>query len=271
MQPNQSNKTIRDFGDQWAIHGHLDQDYWTSKEMFIDHFGSLFSSSEISGKRVADIGSGSGRILQMISLFNPKFLYGIEPSHGFSILEKNTKNIPNLELINTRGEDFNIEDLDLVISFGVIHHIKDPEKTLVNAFNNLREGGKIIIWVYGYEGNELYVLFQKLFRPIIRLLPDRALDVLSSFLSFTAALYYHLLTRLHFKRFPLKDYLENVFIPCGKTQRKYITFDQLNPSYAKYYKKSEVAKLLTDAGFDNVKTFHRHGYSWTAIGTKQTT
>jgi SAM-dependent methyltransferase len=270
MEPKQSNKTIRDFGDQWAIHGQLDQDYWTSKEMFIDHFGSLFSSSEISGKRIADIGSGSGRILQMISLFNPKFLYGIEPSHGFSILQQNTRNIPNLELINTRGEDFKVEDLDLVISFGVIHHIENPQKTLVNAYHNLCEGGRLIIWVYGYEGHELYVLFQKLFRPMIRLLPDQALNVLSSVLSRAAALYYQILTRLHFNGFPLKDYLEKVFIPCGKTQRKYITFDQLNPSYAKYYKESEVIKLLTDAGFNRVNTFHRHGYSWTAIGTKTT-
>jgi hypothetical protein len=120
--------------------------------------------------------------------------------------------------------------------------------------------------VYGYEGNEIYVLFQKVFRPIIRLLPDQALDVLSGVLSGTAAMYYQVMKKLG--SFPLKHYLENVFIPCGKTQRKYITFDQLNPSYAKYYKESEVTKLLTDSGFHEVNTYHRHGYSWTAIGTK---
>jgi SAM-dependent methyltransferase len=268
MTPRHSSKTIRDFGNQWNIHGQLDHDYWTSKEMFIDHFGDLFDPTEISGKCVAEIGSGSGRIIRMISLFQPKMLYGIEPSHGFAVLKENTKSIPNLELINTRGEDFFIGNLDLLISFGVIHHIQNPEKTILNAFRNLRVGGKILIWVYGYEGNEIYALFQRICRPIIRLLPDKALDLLSQFLSEAAAVYFHTLIKCKVRKFPFKDYLEKVFIPCGKTQRKYITFDQLNPSYAKYYKRSEIVKLLADGGFQQIRTYHRHGYSWTAIGTK---
>jgi SAM-dependent methyltransferase len=268
MGHKSAKKTIDDFGNQWSIHGRLESGHWTSKEMFDDHFGELFNPREITGKRVADIGSGSGRIVKMIDIYRPSKLYGIEPSHGFSILRENTKDIKNLELLNTRGEDFNVGDLDLIFSLGVIHHIKNPLPTLMNANQNLKSGGKLVIWLYGYEGNEFYVLLQKLLRPFIRLLPDKVLNLVSGFLSKFVTLYYFMLKKLHVRNFPLKEYLEKVFIPCGKLERKYITFDQLNPLYAKYYKKNEVISLLLSAGFRDVEVFHRHEYSWTAIGTK---
>lgn len=44
--------------------------------------------------------------------------------------------------------------------------------------------------------------------------------------------------------------------------------DQLNPRHAKYYHGQEVERLLADAGFTEIRRYHRHGYSWTAIGTK---
>jgi len=183
MSRKSGNKTIEDFGSQWSIHGRLESGHWTSKEMFDDHFGDIFNPNEISGKRVADIGSGSGRIIKMIDIYRPAKLYGIEPSHGFSILRENTRDVKNLELLNIRGEEFSVGDLDFIFSLGVIHHIKNPLPTLVNANQNLKSGGKLVIWLYGYEGNEFYVLMQNLLRPFVRLLPDKILDLVSGILS----------------------------------------------------------------------------------------
>ena len=36
-------KTITDFGDQWDIHGKI-EDEWTSEEKFRDHFGNIFET-----------------------------------------------------------------------------------------------------------------------------------------------------------------------------------------------------------------------------------
>ena len=69
-----------------------------------------------------------------------------------------------------------------------------------------------------------------------------------------------------FFNLPLKSYFLKVFNLCGWKKRVDIIFDQLNPAYAKYYKKNEIEKELTDAGFVNLKFHHRHGYSWTATG-----
>ena len=53
-------------------------------------------------------------------------------------------------------------------------------------------------------------------------------------------------------------------------ERYLVIYDQLNPAFAKHYKEYEVRKLLEDAGFEDVKLHHRHGYSWSAVASKTT-
>jgi hypothetical protein len=67
---------------------------------------------------------------------------------------------------------------------------------------------------------------------------------------------------------PLRGYILSVFEKMSPEKRRLIIYDQLNPSYAKYYTQLEAKKLLSDGKFVNIRIHHRHGYSWTVIGTK---
>ena len=67
---------------------------------------------------------------------------------------------------------------------------------------------------------------------------------------------------------PLQKYMTEVIGPMSPQKRRLVIYDQLNPAYAKYYKKSEAYDLVANAGFENIKIYHRHGYSWTVVGTK---
>ena len=67
---------------------------------------------------------------------------------------------------------------------------------------------------------------------------------------------------------PLRGYLLSIFEKMSPAKRRLIFYDQLNPSYAKYYSRSEAEKLLVDGGFVDVQLHHRHGYSWTVVGTR---
>ena len=66
----------------------------------------------------------------------------------------------------------------------------------------------------------------------------------------------------------MKAYMIKVFNKCSFEKRNYIIFDQLNPSYSKYFKKEELQALLKDVGFKKLIIKHRHGYSWLAIAEK---
>ena len=97
------------------------------------------------------------------------------------------------------------------------------------------------------------------------MLPDIFLRQFCKFLNLLCSFYILL---CYILPLPLKDYLFNVFKKCSWEKRNYIIFDQLNPSYAKYYKKNELENLMFKAGFSGAKIYRRHNYSWTIICEK---
>jgi len=258
-------KTITDFDEQWKLHGgELNEDYWSSDEVLIDQFSSLFDVNEIKGKVIADVGAGTGRIVKTLLKYNPKRLFAIEPSsNGINHIKKNLQKHSNITVLQSDGLSFKTNELcDIITSLGVIHHIKNPTDVLKNIRSNLKPKGKIIIWVYGYENNISYIFLYNILSVITKVLPNKLLYGFSSLLNFLIVPYIFL---CKFIKLPLRDYFLKVFSKFGWKKRKDTIFDQLNPAYAKYYKRHELEKELIDAGFVNLKFHHRHNYSWTAV------
>jgi len=69
-------------------------------------------------------------------------------------------------------------------------------------------------------------------------------------------------------RIPLAAYMRKVMFPLTPAKRRVVLYDQLNPAYAKYYTRQEARDLIARAGFVDVRMHHRHGMSWTVVGTK---
>ena len=148
---------------------------------------------------------------------------------------------------------------------GVIHHIPQYKLACKKIFNSIKKGGKFVIWVYGYEGNELYIIIFNNLRRITRIMPDPFLRMLCTFLNYCCSAYIFL---CKYFNLPMKSYMIKVFNKCSFEKRNYIIFDQLNPSYSKYFKKEELQTLLKNVGFKKLIIKHRHGYSWLAIAEK---
>ena len=79
MKSNRNNlRTINDFGRQWT--------HWKTSQESMDHpllsdlFADTFSVDQIQNKNIVDIGSGTGRIVEMLLFYKPKFVTGVEPS-----------------------------------------------------------------------------------------------------------------------------------------------------------------------------------------------
>jgi hypothetical protein len=133
------------------------------------------------------------------------------------------------------------------------------------AFRALRPGGKMLIWVYGREGNEAYLLWAQPLRLITRRLPDAMLGVFCQFLNLLLG-FYLLLCR--WLPLPMRRYMLGHIAKLSRKDRYLTIFDQLNPAEARYYRETEARALLARAGFTDIRNFRRHGYSWTVIGTK---
>jgi SAM-dependent methyltransferase len=258
-------QTIRDFGEQWLRYSD-NEGYYGSFELFSDILEPLLSPDRLKDCRVAEIGSGAGRIVNMLLEAGAKHVIALEPSDAFRVLCQNIRQPERVTCIQTTGDQLPPDgDLDYVLSIGVIHHIPNPKPVVQAAFKALRPGGQLLVWVYGKEGNELYLALIRLLRMFTKHLSPSILAALVRLVDLPLVLYIKLCHRFSL---PLRGYVRAVLEKMPPRKRRLIIYDQLNPSYAKYYTRLEADQLLKDEQFVNVKTHHRHRYSWTVIGTK---
>lgn len=257
--------SYEDFGKQFIKDSKID-DYWGSKKMLKD-IVNPFALSKIKNKIIMEVGTGSGRILNNLTKYYPKKIFAVEPSKAINVAKKNNTNSKvTIKFLNIKAEDLEInKKIDFVFSLGVIHHIPNYKKACEKIYRSLKPGGKFIMWVYGYEGNELYIIIFNNLRRITRILPDTVLRMICMILNFFCYIYIFL---CRFFKLPMKDYMQNVFTKCSFEKRNYIIFDQLNPSYSKYFTKSEVFSLLKNSGYKDINIKHRYKYSWLAIAKK---
>lgn len=262
----QTEQTISDFGRQWTRYTSNDG-FYASLALFRDICGPLIPAESLRGASVGDIGSGTGRIVSMLIAAGADRVVAVEPSDAYSVLQQNTAEwADRIEYVKGPGEAIPAgRDLDFVFSIGVLHHIYDPAPVVEAAYNALRPGGKMLVWLYGHEGNEAYLRFVEPLRRITVKLPQPLLAGISHLLNLCLGLYIPLCRVLPL---PLRGYMNNVIGHFSWGKRYLVIYDQLNPTVARYYREAEAKALLEAGGFTNVRLHHRHGYSWTVIGEK---
>jgi SAM-dependent methyltransferase len=264
---NEQDLTIEDFGKQWTRYSTF-SGYLASQELLADNIQPLLSVAELSGARVAEIGAGQGRFSTMLLTAGVAEVVAIEPSAAFDVLRRHLEPFGSrATCLNARGDAIPAgSNFDYVFSIGVLHHIDDPLPTVKAARQSLRAGGRMLVWLYGHEGNESYLRFAIPLRRITSRLPSPVLAAVSHLLAGALTMYIWLCRPF---ALPMRQYMRNVLAPMTWRQRMLTVFDQLNPTTAKYYKEGEARALLEDAGFADVRLHHRHGYSWTVIGTRE--
>jgi SAM-dependent methyltransferase len=262
-------KTIGDFGEQWRLF-RSNSGYYGNLELLQDIIFPFISLADIAGKRCAEIGAGTGRISLMLVEAGAAHVTAIEPSDGYEVMLENTASVRDkISCLKIPGETIPEVGFDLVLAIGVVHHIPVPKPVLDAAWRSLKDRGRILIWVYSREGNELYLTFVETIRAITRRLPTKVNYALAAMIYGPAVLYAFLCSR--FKWLPLSDYATNVFLRFGAAERKVVILDQLNPEWTHYYRHHEAEQLLADSGFSQIQSYHRRNYSWTVTGQKLAT
>jgi len=260
-----SKKTIQDFDAQWTRYTDNDG-YYGSINLFQDICGPLLPIECLKNCRAMEIGSGAGRIVNMLLDAGVAHVVAVEPSDAIEVLKSNTQSrADKVQYIKATGENIPDIKVDYAFSIGVLHHIPNPVAVVSRVYEALNPGGKFLFWVYGREGNELYLTVVTPLRKMAQLMPDFILAGLSHFLNLFLTVYIFL---CQFLPLPLHRYMQQVIGKFDWKKRSLVIFDQLNPAYAKYYDYDEAFSLMKAGGFANIQLHHRHGYSWTVIGEK---
>jgi SAM-dependent methyltransferase len=152
---NGKDRTINDFGEQWLQYSD-NEGYYGSLELFSDILSPFLEPKDIKGCRVAEIGSGTGRIVNMLLEAGVQHIVAVEPSNAFAVLVRNIRNSEKVTCLKITGDQLPAYgDLDYIFSIGVLHHIPNPGSVVEVAYKALRPGGHFLVWLYGKEGDNL--------------------------------------------------------------------------------------------------------------------
>jgi SAM-dependent methyltransferase len=208
---------------------------------------------------VADIGAGTGRYCRILAALEAGEILAVEPSSAFEILKKNTSLCRGIQYLQTTADHIPPHAFDMVFCIGVLQFIPNPILAMQSMGRALHPEGKLFLWVYGEENNRLYLSLVRPMRKITSCLSHESLDILSSLMVFPADMYALLCQYL---RLPMAEYMRRYFSKLNFYSRKLVVYDQLNPKYAKYYRKAELENLLEQSGFYDIQLYHHLGYSW---------
>jgi ubiquinone/menaquinone biosynthesis C-methylase UbiE len=258
MMTKSAVSTVEDFGRQWGKYT-ANTGYYGSKESLLSLFGPLLTPSDIQGKRVADVGAGTGRYSRMLNELGAGEVLALEPSSAMDILRQNTASCQGMQYLQGTAEQIPPDAFDAIFCIGVLQFIPDPLPSLQAVGRALNREGKLFLWVYGEENNRLYLSFVRPIRHITSRLSHDLLDKLAGLLVFPASFYAGLCC---FLPLPMAAYLRRYFSKLDYYSRKLVVYDQLNPKYARYYRKKELESLLKSGGFTDVRMYHHLGYSW---------
>jgi SAM-dependent methyltransferase len=250
--------TSKRFGFQWDLHREFHPHY---REQFLQWIAPL-DEKAFEEMDVLDAGCGMGRNAHWAAEFGSKTVTAVDYSELAVASARNIlSDFPNATV--RRASLYDLEEreaYDLAFSVGVIHHLEFPRKAVETLVETLRPGGRLVVWLYGFEGNELWARTFKLIHPILRRLSPKMLHGLAHL--FTIPLY--LLLKLPLPKSP---YLAAVArYPYSHTHL--IVHDQLVPDIAIYYKRGEVEELFRDLPISECEIHHNRGYSWTVVCTK---
>lgn len=250
--------TIEEFGVQWTEFTE-NTGYYASTDVLDSLFGTLLKKEDLKGKRIADVGAGSGRYTRIFHQMKTAHITAIEPSAGFKTLQENTADLDNVELVNVPAADIPKNNFDWVFCIGVLQFIPDAKQALQAMGRALAADGRVLVWVYGRENNGIYLALLAVLRFFSGLMSHKVLDFVAKLLVYPASCYGWL---CRFLPLPMADYLRGYYMKLDHYSRKLVVYDQLNPSMSIYYRRGELEQLFSEAGFTDIQFHHRLNTSW---------
>lgn len=105
----------------------------------------------VQGQKGIDLGCGNGYDIYAMAKLNPdvKF-FGIDVSDGIFVARRIIKDLDNIFLVAASAEALPFKDgcLDFGYSYGVLHHLPNPEVGFSELTRIIRENGGVFLYLY---------------------------------------------------------------------------------------------------------------------------
>ncbi|KKS00039.1 MAG: Methylase involved in ubiquinone/menaquinone biosynthesis [Candidatus Magasanikbacteria bacterium GW2011_GWC2_41_17] len=248
------------FGYEWNKYSQIDSNY----ELQFKRWVAPLTLDDFKDKTILDAGCGMGRNSYWSLKWGAKNLVAFDyDERSVEAARINLSKFGNAQVLFKSIYEIDWrEEFDLIFSIGVIHHLKDTDLAIRNLVRALKSGGKLLLWVYSYDGNEWIVkLINPVREKVTSKLPVRFVYFLSYFCSVPLWIFVHLYRGS-------SAYLRQ--LATFKFWHLHsIVFDQLIPEVANYWTKQEARGLLENAGLKAVNIYRpENNCGWTVVGIK---
>lgn len=255
-------RTAKSFAYEWERFGDLRPEW---RQNFVDYLRPL-SPQWLKGKRVLDVGTGSGRHSRQAAELGAEVV-AVDVGDAIDVARRNLP--PEVLTVQADAEKlpFAEESFDLVMSIGVLHHLPDPAGALRSIARQARPGGLVHVYLYWEPPWRWHRAILKAVtgvRCVTVRMPHRLLHglcyPLAGVLLLGVVLPYRALRNRQRLRglaeaMPLKAYADYPFGVLVNDQ-----FDRLSAPIEHRYTKAEVQEMLLDAGLEDARVVANNGW-----------
>ncbi len=256
----EENKVIRDFGEEWERFDFLDEEELRSlQEQFLKYIAPLPEGFlGLNKLTIADFGAGTGRWSYFLKQFATK-LYVVEPSEkAFNVVSSRFTNEKDVTVLNQSVESNQVppNSLDLAVSLGVLHHIKDTGAAIKQVSEKIKSGGYFLGYLYYSMENKsnLYRFIWKISNTTRLLISNLPKPLKVSLSEIIALLIYWPLARLSRVLSALKipsagiplHHYENLSFHVMRND----ALDRFGTSLENRFSRAEIIEMLKSADFD---------------------
>ena len=258
----ESVETAARFAAEWTI---FDQRAHYYEQQFLDWVTPL-TPRDFSDRVILEGGCGKGRHTALVASYGAKAVVAIDLGDSVDVAFAATRHLENVHI--ARGDIVRpptARVFDIAFSIGVLHHLPEPELGFSGLCDRVRDGGRVAIWVYGYESNEWIVRFVD---PVRNAITSRMPAPWLYWLSLPPAVALRLALLAYrapslARRLPYGAYLGYISrFPLREVHS--IMFDQLVTPVAHYLPREEVERWLAMDALDEVSIGWHNQNSWRA-------
>lgn len=263
-------ETMNAFGYQWTTFLQNFDDY---RGLFYSFVRPYLAPEDFKGKRVLDVGCGSGRPASVV-LNDGAEVVGADISQAVESAYALSAYYPNFHAVQADASALPFKPcFDFVYSVAVIQHIPRPGDVFKSAARVLLPGQRFVVWVYGRREwwykpiDALRLATTHLPYSIVRVL-SWGCAIVSEILLLTP---YRILaaipaTRRLAERMPGRIYAR---LPFRENVLGW--FDRLIAPVTQYFSRADVERFYADAGFEQVELYARPdaSASWVGQGRKR--
>ena len=252
-------KVVEAFGEEWLKFNSFDEK--TINTIAAEYFDIITEQMVNENTYAIDIGCGTGRWSKYLSK-RAGFVECVDPSQAIFAADVLLAGADNIRLsqASTESLPFPDETFDFAMSIGVLHHIPDTQKAMMDCVKKVKQGGYFYCYLY-YSLDNRSPLYRLMFKSsnVLRLfvskLPQGIKKVVCDILAVVLYMPWVLLARFFVgigmrnfaKKIPLAAYENKTFFVIRND-----SLDRFGTTLEQRFSKKEVIALMQNCGLSDI-------------------